>query len=47
MIHSMTMQPFGPENPEHIREAAAAAAIPLSRTDWYKLWVAARGEKVP
>lgn len=37
----------GSNNPEHIREAAAAAAIPLSRTDWYKLWVAARGENVP
>lgn len=37
----------GSNNPEHIREAAAAAAIHLSRTDWYKLWVAAREESVP
>jgi predicted oxidoreductase len=37
----------GSNNPEHIREAAGAAAISLSRTDWYKLWVAARGEPVP
>ena len=37
----------GSNNPQHIREAAGAAAIELSRTDWYKLWVAARGEDVP
>ena len=37
----------GSNNPEHIREMAAAAKFQLSRTDWYKLWVAARGERVP
>ena len=37
----------GSNNPEHIKEAADAAAITLSRTDWYKLWVAARGVGVP
>ena len=37
----------GSNNPAHIREAAGAAAISLSRTDWYKLWVAARGSSVP
>jgi predicted oxidoreductase len=37
----------GSNNPDHIREAAAAAHITLSRTDWYKLWVASRGERVP
>src|SRR5688572_10656499 len=37
----------GSTNPDHIREAAAAAAIELSREDWYKLWVASRGEDVP
>ena len=37
----------GSNNPEHIREAASAASIQLSRTDWYKLWVAARGARVP
>jgi predicted oxidoreductase len=37
----------GSNNPDHIREAAGAAQINLSRTDWYKLWVAARGERVP
>jgi predicted oxidoreductase len=37
----------GSNNPEHIREMAGAAQIELSRTDWYKLWVAARGSRVP
>jgi predicted oxidoreductase len=37
----------GSNNPEHIREAAGAGGIKLSRTDWYKLWTAARGERVP
>lgn len=37
----------GSNNPAHIEEAAAASAISLSRTDWYKLWVAARGVNVP
>lgn len=37
----------GSNNPEHIREAAGAADIKLSRQDWYKLWVAARGTRVP
>lgn len=38
---------IGSNNPDHIKEAAGAAHINLSRTDWYKLWVAARGEGVP
>lgn len=37
----------GSNNPEHIREAAGADKIQLSREDWYKLWVAARGQNVP
>ena len=37
----------GSNDPGHIREAAGAAAIDLSREDWYKLWVAARGVRVP
>jgi predicted oxidoreductase len=37
----------GSNNPEHIREAAGAAQIELSRTDWYELWVASRGSAVP
>jgi predicted oxidoreductase len=37
----------GSNKPDHIHEGAQAAPIQLSRTDWYKLWVAARGERVP
>jgi len=37
----------GSTNPAHIREAADAVKVELSRKDWYKLWVAARGEEVP
>ncbi len=37
----------GSNSPEHIQEAADAATITLSRTDWYKLWTAARGIAVP
>ncbi|MEO6435662.1 MAG: aldo/keto reductase [Tepidisphaeraceae bacterium] len=37
----------GSNHPAHIREAAAAAEVQISRTDWYKLWVAGRGEEVP
>jgi predicted oxidoreductase len=37
----------GSNNKEHIWEAAGAAHINLSREDWYKLWVAARGTRVP
>lgn len=37
----------GSNQPDHIKEAAGAAGVELSRTDWYKLWVAARGERVP
>lgn len=37
----------GSNTPAHIQEAADAASITLSRTDWYKLWVAARGVNVP
>lgn len=37
----------GSNDPAHIHEAAGAANITLSRTDWYKLWTAARGASVP
>jgi predicted oxidoreductase len=37
----------GSNDPAHIREMAGAARIQLSRQDWYKLWVAARGNPVP
>ncbi len=37
----------GSNDPAHIREAAGASEIKLSREDWYALWVASRGERVP
>ena len=37
----------GSANPDHIREAAAAAQLTLPREDWYRLWVAARGQALP
>jgi predicted oxidoreductase len=37
----------GSNNPDHIREAAAASHIMLAREDWYRLWVAAWGRQVP
>lgn len=37
----------GSNNPAHIREAVGAASIELTRIDWYRLFVAARGERVP
>ncbi len=48
LAHPARILPLvGSNSPEHIREAAGAASISLSRTDWYKLWVAARGVGVP
>jgi predicted oxidoreductase len=37
----------GSTNPERIREAAKAAELELTREEWYRLLVAARGEPVP
>ncbi len=37
----------GSNNPEHIREAAGAAKILMSREDWYKLFSAAWGRRMP
>jgi predicted oxidoreductase len=37
----------GSNKPDHIREAAQATQIELSRQDWYRLWVASRGAPVP
>lgn len=37
----------GSTNAGHIREAVEATEIALSREDWYKLWVASRGEPAP
>lgn len=37
----------GSTNPGHIREAAGATKLTVSREDWYRLWVAARGNPAP
>jgi predicted oxidoreductase len=37
----------GTTDPGRIREAVRADEIDLSREDWYRLLVAARGEKLP
>lgn len=37
----------GSSKPEHIREAAKADNVDVNREDWYRLYVAARGEKLP
>ena len=48
LAHPAQIVPLvGSNNPEHIREMAGAAQIHLSRTDWYKLWVASRGIPMP
>jgi predicted oxidoreductase len=38
---------IGTTHPERIRAAAAAAEIELTRDEWYRLFVAARGEPLP
>lgn len=41
------MPVIGTTNPERIREAAKAADLELTREEWYRLLIAARGEPVP
>ena len=46
--HPSKIQPIiGSTNPERIREAAKAPEVELSREDWYRLLIAARGEPLP
>lgn len=48
MKHPSGIVPIvGSANPERIREAARASAIKLDREEWYRLFVAARGEPLP
>ncbi|HTI49357.1 MAG TPA: aldo/keto reductase, partial [Planctomycetaceae bacterium] len=48
LTHPAKMIPIiGSTNPDHIRDAARADGVELSREDWYRLLVAARGEKLP
>jgi len=46
--HPSRIQPIiGSTNPERIRDAAKADALQLSREEWYRLLLAARGEPLP
>jgi predicted oxidoreductase len=46
--HPSKIQPIiGSINPERIREAAKAAELELTREEWYRLLIAARGEPLP
>ncbi len=38
---------IGTTHPERIRNAARADSVELSREDWYALWVAGRGRRLP
>ena len=42
------IQPIiGTTNPQRIMACRGAVDIDLSRTDWYNLWISARGQKIP
>jgi predicted oxidoreductase len=46
--HPVKIQPIiGTTNPDRIREAAKAADLELTREEWYRLLIAARGEPMP
>jgi len=46
--HPAKIQPIvGTINPDRIRDAAKASEIDLSREEWYRLLLAARGEPLP
>ncbi|MEY2428928.1 MAG: hypothetical protein QOJ40_1813 [Verrucomicrobiota bacterium] len=46
--HPSNIQPIvGTIDPERIREAAKAADLELTREEWYRLLIAARGEPLP
>jgi len=46
--HPAGMMPIvGSTNPQRIRDAARASKINLSREEWYRLLIAARGEPLP
>lgn len=48
LAHPAQIVPLvGSANPDHIREGAGAAKIKLEREDWYALWAAAWGHRVP
>jgi predicted oxidoreductase len=38
---------IGTQNPQRIREASCAYAVQLTRAEWYRILVAARGARLP
>src|SRR5436190_7931688 len=44
---SKIMPIIGSTNPDRIREAAQATDLELTREEWYRLLIAARGEPMP
>jgi predicted oxidoreductase len=48
MRHPAQIVPIiGSLNPQRIREAARADAVELTREEWYSLWIAAQGFRLP
>jgi predicted oxidoreductase len=48
LLHPSKIQPIvGSSSPERIREAAKATDLELTREEWYRLLIAARGEPMP
>lgn len=48
MRHPAGIRPvIGTTDPKRITDAANAARIPLTEIDWFRLWVASMGHKVP
>jgi len=48
LAHPAQVLPLvGSGNPAHIREAVGAFEVKLTREDWYELWIAARGQRIP
>jgi predicted oxidoreductase len=48
MRHPAGIQPvIGTMNPERIRACCRAVDVELGREDWYRLYTAARGKRLP
>jgi predicted oxidoreductase len=46
--HPARIQPLpGTTNPERLRAAVEAEQVRLTREEWYSLFIAGRGEKLP
>ena len=48
LMHPACIQPvIGTSHPERIRACKEAENVPLSRGDWYQLYVTMRGRELP